>query len=165
LELLGRNDHGAGADNLIASTDAEGVSTPLRPRFGRYRETIVRGYLLLEANSAHLDDSHRAIKSVTDELVHHAELGYSRQDRPAGEMTVKPLRTRRQMHFSRKLSIFAAVRGAYVHIMPHPGFSCKFDELIRNKGPPIFLIYAIFIVKDYFFAIESPLALAASAGV
>jgi hypothetical protein len=117
-----RNGHGAGAHHLIASSDAECISTVPRPRFGHHGQAIVRGYHLFEANSTHLDNSHWAIQSVADELVYHTELGYPRQDRPAGEMAVKPRSILRYMHLGRKASILVILPGAYDSIIPNRTF-------------------------------------------
>jgi hypothetical protein len=58
LELTIRNGHCAGANHLVASIDAESISTAPRPRFGHHGQTIVRGDPLFEANPTHLDNSH-----------------------------------------------------------------------------------------------------------
>jgi hypothetical protein len=130
-----RNGHCAGAHHLVASTDAESISTAPRPRFGHHGQTIVRGDPLFEANPTHLDNSHRAIQSVADELVYHTELGYPRQDRPAGEMAVKPRGIRRHMHLGRKASILAILPSAYDNINPNRTFPLTLMIYSKSWAP------------------------------
>jgi hypothetical protein len=116
LELPVRNGHVAGAHDLVASSDAEGISTAPRAHLGHYVQTVVRGDPLFEADPTQLDNSHWTTQSVADELVYHMELCYPRQNWPAGEMAVKPRGIGRYMHLGLKASILAKLLGAHVRV-------------------------------------------------